>query len=122
MPPRSANTTQDVALPSGPGGGRRRLPDPFVEPLAGASARLMHQRVLADPLEFDSLESRGEVVISTIEIHVRPQDRRARASSWFKDGVDASIRRERRKGPKPAHTDRHIEQSIRVGNSAVSTV
>ena len=95
---------------------RRRFPDPLVEPLAGASARLMQQRVLADPLKLHALERRDEFVVGTIEADVRPQDRRARTCSALEDGMGASLRRERRKGAKAAHPDRQIERIwIRVG-------
>ena len=97
MPPRSPSTTQDDECRRATAGWRSRLPDTFVEPFARASARLVHERVLADPLEFKSFERRDEIVLGTIKFHVRPEDRRIGACSRFQNGVGASATRARRK-------------------------
>ena len=97
------------------GDGRRRLPDPLVEPFARACARLLDERVLADPLEFKALESGDEFVAGTIEVHVRAEDRGARARPGVQNGVRASTRRRRRKRAKAPHSNRQIKRfRIRV--------
>ena len=70
MPPRSSNTTQDDECRRAHRGWRSRFPDTFVEPLARAPARPVHERVLADPLEFKSFEGGDEIVSRTIKFHV----------------------------------------------------